>query len=179
MCSKRWAKPVRPFGSRRKPMRYAMQGPNVGAEWSSETTTVSPFASFLTSVGMCHPAGLAAGTADQASDEAAQSAPAAIDIQRFVRTESSLEACFRACRGYEVGPAKVPKAILVPELSVHLRVSDLISLRGGPRDPSTERRPDPLRCARGHAFARRCFPVLREDLRDRQGRERRPARRRA
>src|SRR5262245_45723153 len=47
MCSKRWAKPVRPLRSSRDPTLYWTAMLTVGAEWSSETMTRSPFLSLV------------------------------------------------------------------------------------------------------------------------------------
>ena len=47
MCSNRCAKPVRPFGSMRKPMRYITSTTTTGAAWFSLITTRRPFGSFL------------------------------------------------------------------------------------------------------------------------------------
>src|SRR5580704_14864234 len=51
MCSKRWAKPVRSFGSIRKPMRYMTSTMTVGDAWFSLTTTRRPFGSFRYTMG--------------------------------------------------------------------------------------------------------------------------------
>ena len=45
MCSKRCAKPVRPGFSRAEPTWYQVLTETSGAEWSSWTITVRPFAS--------------------------------------------------------------------------------------------------------------------------------------
>src|SRR5262245_5555645 len=76
MCSKRWAKPVRPLGSSRKPTPNAVLMPKVGAEWSSDTTTVRPFGSFFTATGTLN--ALAAGGAASARVGSDARAPAAI-----------------------------------------------------------------------------------------------------
>ncbi len=51
MCSNRWAKPVRPFGSMRKPMLYMTSTSTTGALRSSLTTTFRPFGSVKYSTG--------------------------------------------------------------------------------------------------------------------------------
>ena len=46
MCSNRCAKPVRSFGSMRKPIRYITSTTTTGAAWFSLITTRRPFGSF-------------------------------------------------------------------------------------------------------------------------------------
>ena len=58
MCSNRWAKPVRPFGSMRKPMLYMTSTSTTGALRSSLTTTFRPLGSVKYSTGTLNAEGL-------------------------------------------------------------------------------------------------------------------------
>src|SRR5215207_10081517 len=52
MCSKRWAKPVRPGRSFADPTWYQRLTATIGAVWSSESVTNSPFGNENVSIGM-------------------------------------------------------------------------------------------------------------------------------
>jgi hypothetical protein len=47
MCSNRWAKPVRPARSFFDPTWYQISACTIGVEWSSRSTTWSPFGSVV------------------------------------------------------------------------------------------------------------------------------------
>src|SRR5215207_10625664 len=52
MCSKRWAKPVRPGRSFADPTWYQRFTATIGAVWSSDSVTNSPFGNENVSIGM-------------------------------------------------------------------------------------------------------------------------------
>src|SRR3954470_14490392 len=86
MCSNRCAKPGRPFGSMRKPIRYITSTTTTGAAWFSLTTTRRPLGSFRYATGTEKAEPAAAGAVDDCADRAAED-----DVARAARQTAITE----------------------------------------------------------------------------------------